>query len=56
MVTVVTEGIFSYCGVKLKIDTDRHLGAERVACSRRASRSATSRPWNTVRRCFRSVE
>ena len=27
-VTVVTEGIFSYCGVKLKIDTDRHLGAE----------------------------
>lgn len=29
MVTVVTEGIFSYCGVKIKIDTDRHLGAER---------------------------
>jgi hypothetical protein len=29
MVTVVTEGIFSYCGVKLKIDTDRHLGPER---------------------------
>jgi hypothetical protein len=28
VVTVVTEGIFSYCGVKLKIDTDRHLGAE----------------------------
>src|SRR5579864_6978760 len=28
MVTVVTEGIFSYCGVKAKIDTDRHLGAE----------------------------
>lgn len=28
MVTVVTEGIFSYCGIKLKIDTDRHLGAE----------------------------
>jgi hypothetical protein len=28
MVTVVTEGIFSYCGVKLKIDTDRHLGSE----------------------------
>jgi len=27
-VTVVTEGIFSYCGVKLKIDTDRHLGSE----------------------------
>ena len=27
-VTVVTEGIFSYCGIKVKIDTDRHLGAE----------------------------
>ena len=29
-VTVVTEGIFSYCGVKVKIDTDRHLGLETV--------------------------
>lgn len=29
MVTVVTEGIFSYCGVKIKIDTDRHIGHER---------------------------
>ena len=28
IVTVVTEGIFSYCGAKIKIDTDRHLGAE----------------------------
>jgi hypothetical protein len=28
MVTVVSEGIFSYCGLKLKIDTDRHLGSE----------------------------
>ncbi len=28
-VTVVTEGIFSYCGVKVKVDTDRHLGPER---------------------------
>ena len=28
MITVVTEGIFSYCGVKVKIDTDRHLGPE----------------------------
>ncbi|MDP4033088.1 MAG: 6-hydroxynicotinate reductase [Pseudorhodobacter sp.] len=28
MVTVVTEAIFSYCGVRVKIDTDRHLGAE----------------------------
>lgn len=30
-VTVVTEGIFSYCGVKVKIDTDRHLGHEAAA-------------------------
>ena len=30
MVTVVTEGIFSYCGVKVKIDTDRFLGEERA--------------------------
>ncbi|NOX73288.1 MAG: 6-hydroxynicotinate reductase [Alphaproteobacteria bacterium] len=28
MVTVVTEAIYSYCGVKVKIDTDRHLGVE----------------------------
>lgn len=28
LVTVVTEGIFSYCGVKVKIDTDRHIGHE----------------------------
>lgn len=28
LVTVVTEGIFSYCGVKVKIDTDRHVGPE----------------------------
>jgi len=28
MVTVVTEGIFSYCSFKVKIDTDRYLGAE----------------------------
>lgn len=31
MVTVVTEGIFSYCGAKVKIDTDRHLGPEQAA-------------------------
>ena len=30
-VTVVSEGIFSYCGVKVKIDTDRHLGVETAA-------------------------
>ena len=28
MVTVVSEGVFSYCGLKIKIDTDRHLGPE----------------------------
>jgi len=28
LVTVVTEGIFSYCSFKIKIDTDRYLGAE----------------------------
>jgi hypothetical protein len=33
MVTVVTEGIFSYCGVKVKIDTDRHIGPERAVVS-----------------------
>jgi hypothetical protein len=31
MVTVVTEGIFSYCGVKVKIDTDRYIGEETAA-------------------------
>lgn len=30
MVTVVTEGIYSYCGVKVKIDTDRHIGPEQA--------------------------
>jgi len=27
-VTVVSEGVFSYCGVKVKIDTDRYIGPE----------------------------
>ena len=27
-VTVVSEAIFSYCGAKVKIDTDRHIGHE----------------------------
>ncbi|MDQ0392462.1 6-hydroxynicotinate reductase [Labrys monachus] len=31
MVTVVTEGIFSYCGVKVKIDTDRFVGPEQAS-------------------------
>jgi hypothetical protein len=30
-VTVVTEGIFSYCGAKVKIDTDRYIGPEQAA-------------------------
>ncbi|MGE4218693.1 MAG: 6-hydroxynicotinate reductase [Alphaproteobacteria bacterium] len=29
-VTVVTEGIFSYCSVKVKIDTDRYVGPEQA--------------------------
>jgi hypothetical protein len=41
MVTVVTEGIFSYCGVKVKIDTDRHLGPE---CAAGAGRRRADRP------------
>ncbi len=34
LVTVVTEGIFSYCSLKVKIDTDRFLGGEcaKVLC------------------------
>jgi hypothetical protein len=31
MVTVVTEGIFSYCGLKVKIDTDRYIGPEQAS-------------------------
>lgn len=34
-VTVVTEAIFSYCGVKVKIDTDRHLGPEQATVTAR---------------------
>ena len=30
MVTVVTEGIFSYCSFKVKLDTDRYLGPEQA--------------------------
>jgi hypothetical protein len=47
MVTVVTEGIFSYCGLKLKIDTDRYVGAAR------ANRWATSPRPSTAPRCWR---
>ena len=31
MVTVVSEAIFSYCGIKVKIDTDRYIGPEQSA-------------------------
>ncbi len=31
MVTVVTEGIFSYCSIKVKIDTDRFIGPEQAS-------------------------
>ena len=30
LVTVVTEGIFSYCSFKVKVDTDRYLGPEQA--------------------------
>jgi len=29
-VTVVTEGLFSYCSMKVKVDTDRYLGPEQA--------------------------
>ena len=35
MVTVVTEGIFSYCSFKVKIDTDRWLGPEQATVRHR---------------------
>jgi len=31
MITVVSEGVFSYCGVKVKIDTDAYIGPEPAA-------------------------
>jgi 6-hydroxynicotinate reductase len=34
-VTVVTEGIFSYCSFRVKIDTDRWLGAEQATVRHR---------------------
>lgn len=53
MVTVVTEAIFSYCGVKVKIDTDRHLGPEGAVVRAGARLSAMSRPLNMAARCCR---
>ncbi len=35
LVTVVTEGIFSYCSFKVKIDTDRFLGPEQATVRHR---------------------
>ena len=35
LVTVVTEGIFSYCSFKVKIDTDRYLGPEQATVRHR---------------------
>jgi 6-hydroxynicotinate reductase len=35
MVTVVTEGIFSYCSYRIKIDTDRYLGPEQATVRHR---------------------
>jgi hypothetical protein len=55
MVTVVTEGIFSYCSLKVKIDTDRYLGPEQASVRCRAKWSAMSPPPNTARRCCRSA-
>ena len=55
MVTVVTEGIFSYCSFKVKIDTDRWLGPEQATVRYRARWSATSPPPSTARRCCRSA-
>ena len=56
MVTVVTEGIFSYCSFKVKIDTDRYLGPEQatVRASRRGGRPRHHRS-STARRCCRSA-
>ena len=48
MVTVVTEGIFSYCGVKVKIDTDRYLGPE-TATVRAAGRGGRPRHHQRIR-------
>lgn len=43
MVTVVTEGIFSYCSFKVKIDTDRFVRRPRARCAARSrSRSLPS--------------
>lgn len=51
MVTVVTESVFSYCGAKVKIDTDRHIGPERALVRAEGGRWGTCPPASTGRRC-----
>ena len=54
-VTVVTEAIFSYCGVKVK-STPTGILARRARWSAAAARrSGLSSPRNTARRCSRSA-
>jgi hypothetical protein len=53
MVTVVTEGIFSYCGVKVKIDTDRYLGPEQAAVRVKGEAVGHVTTASTARRCCR---
>jgi hypothetical protein len=50
MVTVVTEGIFSYCSFKVKIDTDRWLGPEQasVRCQGEAARKCCRSVGSTI--------
>ena len=49
LVTVVTEGIFSYCSFKVKIDTDRYLGPEQATVRHRGEAWAMSARSNTAR-------
>jgi hypothetical protein len=53
MVTVVTEAIFSYCGVKVKIDTDRFLGPEGATVRAGANRWPCDHRRIRQRRCCR---
>ena len=51
MVTVVTEGIFSFCSFKVKIDTDRYIGPEQASVRCMGKRLGMLSPQNMVRRC-----
>ncbi len=46
-VTVVTEGIFSYCGIKVKIDTDRWVGPEPRTSGRSSASRSRRRIWSS---------